>query len=114
METVFAADEAPAPGPSPIMLELRYTFENDPVFEPITFPKRFIPEIPLLRADTWPIRVVPEMVDAATVFDPARDPYSVTPEMVEAATVFEPARDPYRVTPEMVEAAIVLDPARDP
>jgi hypothetical protein len=54
METVLAADEAPAPGPSPIMLELRYTFENDPVFEPAKDP----------------YRVAPEMVEAFTVFAP--------------------------------------------
>jgi hypothetical protein len=44
------------------------------VFEPMRFPKRFAPEILLARADTWPIRVVPEIVEALTVFEPARDP----------------------------------------
>jgi hypothetical protein len=74
IDTVLAAEVAPAPGPSLIMLELTVILEKDPVFEPTMFPKRFIPETPLLRADTWPIRVAPEMVDAFTVFEPARDP----------------------------------------
>jgi hypothetical protein len=49
-------------------------------------------------------------VEAATVFEPAREPYRVIPEIVDALIVFDPARDPYRVAPEMVEAFTVLAP----
>ena len=79
-------------------------FENDPVFEPITFPKRFIPETPLLRADIWPYRVAPEMVEALIVFEPARDPYRVVPEIVDALIVLDPRRFPKRFAPDMLFA----------
>jgi hypothetical protein len=53
IEIVLAADEAPEPGPSLMMLEDTEMLEKEPVFEPITSPYRPVVEVRLPSTATF-------------------------------------------------------------